>query len=273
MQSSCAYPIARLKPGAYGVSCAVVTGEHIYDFCRTGGFVRCPSDRCAGPGSRSRWAGRGPMALVGAWTVDNRNARQGAVVCERSRMTAGAGLWRSSCITPTATRLACYREPMRYYARRAGTWTCTSVCRHSTRPRLSPGERALAATVDVTGGCAAPRRGARAAATAVYAHFCAPTWALYWATRAAPLQARRSAYISDEIDRRCELRHLPASMEGARACGAPAVRVHDRAVGRASGVPACQLQRIPDADHPIFVVPNAPRAQPAARAVATTATT
>ena len=62
-------PASGLKPGGYGVSCAVVTGDHLYDFVSPAtSFDIAPIDVETGAAVPA-WEGSGPIALPSRWTV------------------------------------------------------------------------------------------------------------------------------------------------------------------------------------------------------------
>ncbi len=62
-------PDARLKPGMYGVSCAVVSGEQIFDFVAPAASFDVQQIDVRDGLPVATGAGTGPMALVGAWSI------------------------------------------------------------------------------------------------------------------------------------------------------------------------------------------------------------
>jgi hypothetical protein len=153
--------------------------------------------------------------------------------------------------------LACYREPMRYYAE-AGWEVDLYLGLSAQHPapsfpqgnvRLRPVTPSRAGALHLLAQLV--RQGRRYAVV-----FCAPGWGLHWAARAAALTGTPIACISDEIVADRELstpsQHRWKARERAahRACAFTIALSMERADYLRD------LHHLPD-HHPIFVVPNA----------------
>jgi lipopolysaccharide transport system ATP-binding protein len=65
-------PVSCLKPGGYGLSCAVLTGDHLYDFVSPAtSFDIAPIDVETGA-AVAAGEGSGPIAVPSSWTVAQR---------------------------------------------------------------------------------------------------------------------------------------------------------------------------------------------------------
>jgi hypothetical protein len=153
--------------------------------------------------------------------------------------------------------LACYREPMRYYAD-AG-WQVDlyiGISAQHPAPTFTQGNVRIC-PIEVSHFGAARLVAQLTSRRHRYAViFCAPSWGLYWATRASALTGTPVAYISDELMVDAEL--LTASQRRWKARERAAHRrcAFTIALSAERADYLRRLNRLPD-DHPIFVVPNA----------------
>jgi hypothetical protein len=153
--------------------------------------------------------------------------------------------------------LACYREPMRYYAE-AGWEVDLYLGLSAQHPAPSfPEGNVQLRPVEVTSAGALHlltqlvRQGRRYAVV-----FCAPSWALHWAAKAAALTGTPIAYISDEIVADREVSTPSQRRWKARERAAHRTCAFTIALSAERGDYLRQLHRLPE-HHPIFVVPNA----------------
>jgi hypothetical protein len=156
-----------------------------------------------------------------------------------------------------ADALACYREPMRYYAE-AGWQVDLYLVVSAQHPAPTfPQGNVLLCPLEIS------RAGAmRLVAQLIerrhrYAvMFCAPSWALHWATQAARVSGTPVAYISDELMVDSELTTDSQRKWKARERAAHRRCAFTIALSAERADYLRTLNRLSDG-HPIFVVPNA----------------
>jgi hypothetical protein len=153
--------------------------------------------------------------------------------------------------------LACYREPMRYYAE-AGWEVDLYLGMSAQHPAPSfPEGNVRLRPIEVTPAGALHlltqlvRQGRRYSVV-----FCAPSWALHWATKAAALTGTPIAYISDEIVVDRELSTPSQHRWKARERAAHHRCAFTIALSKERADYLRQLHHLSDG-HPMFVVPNA----------------
>ncbi len=154
--------------------------------------------------------------------------------------------------------LACFREPMRYFA--LAGWD-VDLYIGVTAQHLAP-------TFDGANVRLRPTSMSRTGALRLMAALVqrrprytlmltAPTWALYWATRAARLTGTPVGYISDEIIVDSELTSPSHHKWKARERAAHRQCAFTIALSAERGEYLRAVNGLA-ADHPVFVVPNAP---------------